>query len=84
VNVTDPDHDKLTYAWQVREETSDPREGGDREAVPPVVPNAIVKQAGSKITFHTPKKPGAYRLFVEVRDGKGNVATANVPFYVKD
>ncbi|HET9698510.1 MAG TPA: hypothetical protein VFP40_16680, partial [Terriglobales bacterium] len=81
--ATDPDHDNLTYDWQVREETSDPREGGDAEAVPPVVQGAILRQGGSQITFRTPQKPGPYRLFVEVRDGKGNVATANVPFYVR-
>ncbi len=83
VKATDPDHDKLTYAWQLREETSDPREGGDAEAVPPVVQGAILRQGGSQITFRTPQKPGPYRLFVEVRDGHGNVATANVPFYVR-
>jgi hypothetical protein len=83
VKATDPENDKLTYAWQVREETSDPREGGDAEAVPPVVPGAVLQQAGPHITFRTPQKSGAYRLFVEVRDGKGSVATANVPFFVK-
>ncbi len=83
VRADDPEHDRLVFDWQVREETSDPREGGDAEAVPPVVPDSIVKQSGSQITFRTPEKPGAYRLFVEVRDGKGNVATANVPFYIK-
>jgi hypothetical protein len=83
VKAEDPDHDTLSYSWQVREETSDPREGGDAEKVPTTVPAAIVRHAGWQITLHAPQKPGAYRIFVEVRDGKGSVATANVPFYVK-
>jgi hypothetical protein len=83
VRADDPEHDKLVFAWQLREETSDPREGGDAEATPPVVPHSIVKQSGSQVTLRTPEKPGPYRVFVEVRDGHGNVATANVPFYVR-
>jgi hypothetical protein len=83
VKASDPDGDKLIYQWTVREETHDAKEGGDPEQAPPVVRGAIVRQSGSRVTFRAPEKAGPYRVFVEVRDGKGNVATANVPFLVK-
>ncbi len=83
VNAKDADGDALRYEWEVREETSDPHEGGDAEEVPPVHPEGIVKAAGSSVTFRAPQGPGAYRLFLAVHDGHGSVATANMPFYVK-
>jgi hypothetical protein len=36
-----------------------------------------------KFDYSNPQAEGAYRLFVFVRDGQGNAATANIPFYVK-
>ncbi|HVJ06735.1 MAG TPA: glycoside hydrolase family 2 TIM barrel-domain containing protein [Candidatus Saccharimonadales bacterium] len=79
----DADGDVPRYEWEVREETSDPREGGDAEAIPPTHPEGIVKATGPSVTFRAPQHPGAYRLFLAVHDGHGSVATANVPFYVK-
>ena len=36
-----------------------------------------------KFLFKAPVKTGAYRFFVYAYDGNGNVATANIPFYVR-
>ena len=83
ISAKDPDGDSLVYEWEVREETHDAKEGGDPEAVPPAHPEAIVKANGAAVSFRAPNQPGAYRLFVAVRDGRGGAATANVPFYVK-
>lgn len=35
------------------------------------------------LNFKAPRKQGAYRFFVYIYDDKGNVATANCPFFVR-
>jgi hypothetical protein len=82
--ATDADGNSLRYEWEVREETHDARAGGDAEAIPSAHPEAILHAEGSAVSFRAPQQPGAYRLFVAIHDGQGGVATANVPFYVKD
>ncbi len=82
VTTEDPENDALSWEWSVVEESTDRRAGGDAEAAPPSLPGAIVTQADGKVTVKTPGKPGAYRLFVVVRDGKGGASADNVPFRV--
>jgi hypothetical protein len=83
VVADDIDDNPLTYEWIVRAESADRRQGGDREAAPPAFPELTQGQSGPHIEFTAPENPGAYRLFVYVRDGQGSAATANVPFLVK-
>ncbi len=82
VSVVDPDGDALQYRWVVQSESSDRRSGGDHEATPPTHDDAVVSIEGNTVLFRAPDEPGGYRLFVYVLDGKGKVATANMPFYV--
>jgi Glycosyl hydrolases family 2, TIM barrel domain len=82
VTAEDAEKDTLAWEWAVIEESSDRREGGDAEAAPPAVAGAIVSHQQGSAEILTPRKPGAYRLFVTVRDGKGGASADNIPFRV--
>lgn len=87
ISASDPDDEPVIFSWEVKEESSDRRTGGDREAVPPTVPTDFAVSTPSptqaKAEFKAPDRPGRYRLFMYVRDAQGNAATANVPFFVR-
>lgn len=72
----------LTYEWIVTQESTDRKEGGDFETTPPSHPECLLSQNGNEATIRVPTRPGAYRLFVTIRDGKGAAATENIPFRV--
>ncbi len=80
----DPDNDKLSYRWELLDEATKVGEGGDHEDRPAGIGNMITDAKAGKAVLKAPAKKGAYRLFVYVTDGNNNVATANIPFYVKD
>ncbi len=83
--AADPDNDKLTYRWELLPEPTQLSEGGDFEKRPTPIENLLTgKGDKGEATLKAPDKGGAYRLFVYVTDGNNNVATANIPFYVRD
>lgn len=75
--AADPEQDTLTYEWQVL-----PLYGGrdqeGRELTPPAVPQSVKGIQGNKADLIAPTRPGDYRVYAYVRDGKGGVGTANV------
>jgi hypothetical protein len=83
VEAADPDGDTLSYAWELRRESTDKRSGGDAEQVPPPLPEAVTKAYENMAMVQLPKEPGSYRLFVVVTDGRNNAATANVPILAR-
>ena len=83
VKVSDTDDDKLNFEWQVVAESTDIKQGGDLEKVPPQIPDCILEGDTHEATIRLPAKPGAYRVFVYVRDGNGNGSSTNFPFQVK-
>lgn len=82
--AVDPDADKLSYRWELLPEPTKVGEGGDHEDRPRSMEKAVISGGNTgKATLVAPLTEGAYRLFVYVTDGQGNVATANLPFYVR-
>lgn len=81
--ITDPDKDNIEYKWEILPEGTSFPYGGNGEKKPAAIEGLISDATAEKISFKAPGKEGAYRLFVYGYDGKGNWATANVPFYVQ-
>ena len=80
----DKDNDQLNYRWELLPEPTKVGEGGDFEERPKASEQTLLKNLGKgKAILKAPPMPGAYRLFVYITDGHNNVATANLPFYVK-
>ncbi|HEX4086919.1 MAG TPA: glycoside hydrolase family 2 TIM barrel-domain containing protein [Chthoniobacteraceae bacterium] len=82
VVAEDPENDPLQYEWTVTAESTDRKVGGDTESEPPSFPECTASAHGSAVTIKTPTQPGAYRLFITVRDGQGGASEDNVPFLV--
>lgn len=79
MSVQDPDGDKLTTRWELLHESTDLKEGGDREERPKAIAGLIENEDQLSTQLRAPSEEGAYRLFVYVSDGHNNVATANIP-----
>lgn len=77
--VQDPDGDSLRMEWSIRVEDWLFQK---KSAPEPLKDSIIQTDPISTISFHTPKQPGPFRLFVRVTDRQGNFATTNLPFYV--
>jgi hypothetical protein len=83
ITARDPEKNTLEFEWVVMAENSQNKAGGDKEDIPPVISGLILKEEPGQVTFTAPSVPGAYRLYVYVRDGNGGAATANAPFLVE-
>jgi hypothetical protein len=82
VQASDPDQDPLTYFWDVMEESTEHKTGGDAESKPRQLSGLIEDPKRSEIALKSPTQPGAYRIYAYVFDGKGHAAHVNIPFYV--
>lgn len=84
VRAIDPEKHLLNIEWVIMEETEEYQYAGAGEKYPRVVPGLIRSSEETSVVFNAPVAPGAYRLYVYVRDGNGGAATANCPFFVRD
>ena len=82
VEAGDIDSERLSIEWVVMGESQAKEIGGDREMIPETL-RGLVASASAETILSAPKAPGAYRLFVYVRDPEGKVAHANLPFKVE-
>jgi len=83
VTAVDPGQRPLQYEWSVVDEQAAIGAGGDAEAVPPSHPECLAASQGASLHFTAPNQPGAYRLFLVVRNGAGCATTGNIPFQVQ-
>ncbi|MCL6546568.1 MAG: hypothetical protein K6T61_15205 [Bryobacteraceae bacterium] len=83
VRASDPDQDPIRYRWEILAEVARAGYAGMGEKRSTPMPELIEKGDGPELVFKAPAQEGAYRLFVFLIDGKGNGATANIPFYVR-
>lgn len=83
IKASDPEGDPLRIEWVVQKEASSYGSGGDAEAAPPVIRDAIVKSEGASAELRAPRGGGGYRLFAYVHDNHKNANVVNIPFYVE-
>jgi hypothetical protein len=81
-SATDPDQDPLVWHWAVLPELQG-HQHNSSEKIPPSIKDAITDPSQQTVSVTAPKKPGIYRLYVWVKDGKRHAATANLPFEVR-
>ena len=81
--LTRGDLNRCGISWEVFQESSDKRTGGDAEIVPEKVAMDFKQtDVRTSVQFAAPADPGAYRLYLYVDGPGGGVVTANFPFRV--
>ncbi len=80
VEASDPEGDELQFRWEITDDLRK-RDSKGHEKRPPLIDGRI-QSTGAHATIQAPAQPGMYRVFVFASDGKGHVATANVPLQV--
>ena len=72
----------VNYEWELLPESTDLKDGGDREKRPENIDIQLLSKNGNVLKFIVPVE-GTYRLFVYITNDINRVATANIPFLVK-
>lgn len=83
VDAASFDGSPLRTEWKVLAEATDLRGGSGIETPPARIAVTVLHADAASVRFLAPQQPGAYRLFMTIRDRKGKAATANLPFLVR-
>lgn len=83
VDAASFDGSPLRTEWKVLAEATDLRGGSGIETPPARIAVSVLHADAASVRFLAPQQPGAYRLFITIRDRKGKAATANLPFLVR-
>jgi hypothetical protein len=81
--ASDREGDKLHFKWELYQESTDLKSGGDAEDKPPLLYGKVKGSSKKECKLKAPMIEGRYRLFVFVHDQE-KVAYMNVPFYVQN
>jgi len=82
IDIVDFENNTINYSWEVLRESTDLKDGGDKENRPESIDVQLTRNQNGEINFKSPEK-GMYRLFVYADDGYNHAATANIPFKVE-
>lgn len=82
IDALSPGGSTLRAEWRLFHEATDLRKGGDEETPPAEVSVPFEKADAEGARFVAPSMPGAYRLFITLKDDSHKAATANLPFLV--
>jgi hypothetical protein len=77
------DGSPLSTEWKVLAESVGRRADSDYEPPPARIAVRLLHADPASVRFVAPAQPGAYRLFMTIRDRNGKAATANLPFLVR-
>jgi len=82
IDIVDFENNTINYSWEVLRESTDLKDGGDKENRPESIDVQLTRNQNREINFKLSGK-GNYRLFVYADDGYNHAATANIPFKVE-
>ncbi len=83
LTASDPKSDPIKCSWSLVSDSGVIGVNGDKEDIPDTVAGAILSSSNDSASIKMPKTPGAYRLFVVVRNTHGGAAVANIPLRVR-
>lgn len=83
VDAVSFDGSPLQTEWKVLTESVGRRPDSDFEPPPVRIAVRFLHQDAASARFVAPERPGAYRLYMTIRDRNSKVATANLPFLVR-
>ena len=83
MNTLNTNNKKVLVEYVLYPEAFSNKIGGDIQKSPDKIKFEVVKQSDNELTFISPKKKGAYRIFAFIKNEKGQSSVANIPFLVK-